>query len=428
MISFNRDLLKNILVMLGFGILSMFLGYIRFTIPGMDGAGSDLREIGVLISVLFLPNWIYMLGVSFVASLSFPLNNLQVSTIFMHCTASLFAWFFYTFIKGKTKNLYLLAGQWAFMVIVYYIIFLVPTLIIVYYLFRIIRSDEIFTSYVKVLSAYRFELFATTIVTTLFLLLYKINNILEIKNKELEVALIKSEESDKLKTSFLNNINHEIRTPLNGIIGFTNLITEPDLNNEQRVDYGKMIVSSSEQLLSIISNIIDISKIKTGQVKLRTEHVSVNELFYSIYLHYLPLAKEKNLLFKAVPVEAGVDDIIFTDKSALKQILENLLNNAFKFTKKGSVKMLCIKSDDHATFCVEDTGPGMDLSLHEKIFEHFYKFENENERFLPGTGLGLSISKSLAELLGGNIYIKSEPGNGSVFSFTIPCNLKEDSV
>jgi signal transduction histidine kinase len=423
MISLNRTLLKNILVMVGFGVLSIFLGYIQFVIPGMEGAGSDLREIGVLISVIFLPGWIYMLGVSFIGSLSFPLINLQVSTILMHCTASLFAWFFYTYIKGKTKNLYLLAGQWAFMVIVYYLIFLIPTLILVYYLFRIIQGNEIFSNYVKVLTAYRFELFTTTIITSLFLLLYKTNNILEIKNKELQEALVKSEESDKLKTSFLNNINHEIRTPLNGIIGFTNLITEPDLNNEQRTDYGKMIVSSSNQLLSVISNIIDISKIKTGQVKLRTERVSINDLFDSIYLHYFSLAKEKNLLYEVDRVKTSDDDIIFTDKSAVKQILENLLNNAFKFTREGFVRMHCVKSNDQATFFVEDTGPGMDLSLHEKIFEHFYKFENENDRFHPGTGLGLSISKSLVELLGGKIYIKSEPGKGSVFSFTIPCSL-----
>jgi len=424
MILSNRHVWKNTLIMLGFGTLSIILGYIRFVVPGMEGGGSDMREIGVLLSILFLPNWIYILGVSFIASLSFPMHNLEVSTILMHCTASLFAWFFYLYLKSKTRNVYLLGVLWAIMVIVYYIIFLIPTLIIVFYLFKVIKGSEIFTTYKNVLYAYRFELFTSTIVTSLFLVLFKTARILEIRNKELERALMKFEEIDRLKTAFLTNINHEIRTPLNGIIGFTNLIIEPGLDNEQRIDYIKEIVSSSDQLLSIISNIIEFSKIITGQTKLRIDRVSVNELFDSIYLYYSSLAKEKKLLFEIDRAEISTDDIIITDESSLKQILEHLLNNAFKFTQEGSVRVDYMKKDDLATFYVKDTGSGIDPGVHEKIFEYFSKIENENDKFRPGTGLGLSISKALVELLGGNIYIESEPGKGSVFSFTISCNQK----
>jgi signal transduction histidine kinase len=424
MIQANRSVRKNILIMLGFGTLSIILGYVRFVVPGMEGGGSDMREIGVLLSILFLPNWIYILGVSFISSLSFPIHNLEVSTILMHCIASLFAWFFYSYLKSKTRNVYLQGVLWAIMVIAYYLIFLIPTLIIVFYLFKVIKGNEIFTTYKNVLYAYRFELFTSTTVTSLFLVLFKTARILEIRNKELERALIKSEESDRLKTAFLNSINHEIRTPLNGIIGFTNLIIEPGLDNERRIDYNKEIVSSSDQLLSIISNIIEFSKIKTGQAKLKIDSVSVNELFDSIYLYYSSLAKEKNLFFEIERAEIGADDIIFTDKTSLKQILDHLLNNAFKFTQEGSVKVYYMKKDDLATFYVKDTGSGIYPEVHEKIFEHFSKIENERDKFHSGTGLGLSISKALVELLGGNIYIKSEPGKGSVFSFTISCNQK----
>jgi signal transduction histidine kinase len=422
---FNRQVLKDLAVMLGFGILSMLLGYIKFIIPGMDGGGSDMREIGVLLSILFLPNWLYMLGVSFIASLTLPVNHLEVSTILMHCTASLFGWFFYSYIKKKISNVYLLSGMWAVMVVVYYVIFLIPTLIIVFYLFKLIQANEIFSNYKNVLYAYRFELFTSATVTSLFLALFRTTRIVEIRNKELEQALIKSEESDRLKTAFINNINHEIRTPLNGIIGFANLIVEPDLDNDRRIEYSKRLITSSNRLLSIISNIIDISKIKTELVKLREDSVSVNELFDSIYLRYSRLADEKNLFFEIDRSEVGNNEILITDRNSLNQILEHLLNNAVKFTKAGSVSLSYSKKDSTVTFSVKDTGPGIESDLQGKIFENFSKIENQNEEFYHGTGLGLSISKTLTELLGGEIYVESCPGKGSVFTFSIPVSRKQ---
>jgi signal transduction histidine kinase len=422
MIYWHRDQGRNLLIMLGFGVLSVILGYIRFSVPGMEGGGSDMREIGILLSILFLPNWIYILGVAIIGSLNLPPHNLEVSTILMHCTASLFAWFSYQFIKNKTDKVYLQGIFWTIMVIAYYIFFLIPTLVIVFYLFRVIKSTELIANYKNVLYAYRFELFTSASVTTLFLVLFRTSRILEIRNEELEQALMKSEESDRLKTAFLNNINHEIRTPLNGIIGFTNLLTDPDLDNEHRKEYNKIIFTSSNQLLSIISNILEFSKINTGQLKLTIVPVSVKELFESIYLGYSSLAKEKKILFEMELNERYANDIIKTDKNSLLQILENLINNAFKFTREGSVKVIYENSDNMTTFHVMDTGSGIDSEFHEKIFEHFSKIEKENEMFKPGTGLGLSISKALAELLGGNISVESEPGKGSVFSFSLPCN------
>ncbi len=339
MISFKQQVWKNLLLMIGFGIISIILGTIRFYIPDMDGGGSDMREIGVLLSVIFLPNWIYMIGVSFIASLNFPLNNLEVSTILMHCTSSLFAWFYYTYIKKKYENVYVLGGLWALMVIAYYMIFLIPTLILVFYFFKVIVVDEILEMYKNVLFHYRFELFASTSITTLFIVLYKTSRILKVRNEELEKALIKSEESDRLKTAFLNNISHEIRTPLNGIVGFTSLIVQPDMSDDQRKAYSSMIHSSSDQLLSTMSNIIDISKIKAGQIDVYYDRISIKELLDNIYIKYLSRAQSKNLNFEIIQEEPDSIDIIFSDKRMLTQIIENLLNNAFKFTEKGSVRI-----------------------------------------------------------------------------------------
>lgn len=424
----KQQILKNLLVMLGFGVFSIILGFLKFYIPGMDGGGSDMREIGVLLSALFLPSWVYMLGVSFIASFNFPFNNLEVSTILMHCTASLFAWFYYSYIKNRTKNLFLLGGQWALMVIAYYILFLIPTLIAVFYLFKVIDGDVLITTYKNILFNYRFEIFSSTAITTLFLVLYKTTRILEVKNKELVQALIKSEESDKLKTAFLSNINHEIRTPLNGIVGFTNLLTSPDISNEQRISYRSLINSSSEQLLSTISNIIELSTIKAGQVNINAEFVSIKELIDSIYLQYLPLAQSKNLLFEIITTEASTKDIIFTDRKILAQIIENLLNNAFKFTKKGFVRIYYKTMGNFTFFYIEDSGPGIAKRLHEKIFNPFSKFENEEDKFYEGIGLGLTIAKELAEILNGHIEITSEIEKGSVFSFGIPNTTNQHKI
>jgi signal transduction histidine kinase len=411
---------KNILTMIGFGIVSLILGTIRFQIPDLNGGGSDMREIGVLLSAIFLPSWIYMLGVSFIASLDIPMHNLEVSTILMHFTASLFAWFYYSYVRKRVENVYILGGLWGLMVVLYYTIFLIPTLVLVFYLYNVIESGAILTMYKNVLYQYRFELFASTGITTLFIVLYRTTRILKVKNEELEEALIKSEESDKLKTEFLSNINHEIRTPLNGIVGCTNLITAPDLSDEQRLTYRSMIHSSSEQLLSTVSNIIELSKIKAGQVDINIARISIKELLENIHLKYSPIAAEKSLLFELLPPHPRGEEIIHTDIKILTQIIDNLLDNAFKFTNQGYVRIGYKLMDGYAVFYVEDTGPGIAKRLFEKIFDHFSKFDNEEDKLYEGIGLGLTIAKALVELLNGSIEVKSEEGKGSTFSFTLP--------
>jgi signal transduction histidine kinase len=308
------------------------------------------------------------------------------------------------------------------MVIAYYMIFLIPTLILVFYFFKVIVADEILEMYKNVLFHYRFELFASTSITTLFIVLYKTSRILKVRNEELEKALIKSEKSDRLKTAFLNNINHEIRTPLNGIVGFASLIVQPDMSDDQRKSYSSMIHSSSDQLLSTMSNIIDISKIKAGQIDVYYDRISIKELLDNIYIKYLFRAQSKNLNFEIIQEEPDSIDIIFSDKRMLTQIIENLLNNAFKFTEKGSVRISYKTKNNFIYFYVEDTGSGIAGRLHEQIFDHFSKFEKEEDKFYEGVGLGLTIAKALVELLNGSIQVSSEIGKGSLFSFTIPVN------
>ena len=288
-ISFKKNkILRNLFLMLVFGVLSLLLGKIQFYLPGLEGGMSDMREIAILFSVIYFPHWIYLVGVSFITSLSFPLSEFEVSTFLMHCTASIFAWFFYAFISKRIRNVYLLGAYWSAMVIVYYVLFLIPTMVIVYYIYGLISKPDLFLTYKKVLFGFRIELFTATAVTTLFVILQRMAAILKARNLELQIALTRSEESDRLKSAFLANMNHEIRTPLNGIMGFSNLMIDPDLTTDLRETYGNMVIASSNQLLTIINKILDISQIEAGYSEVKNGPVSLNAMFDNIRLSYEP--------------------------------------------------------------------------------------------------------------------------------------------
>jgi signal transduction histidine kinase len=411
---------RNILIMIGFGILSLLLGEIKIYVPGIEGGMSDLREVPILISVLYLPSWIYLIGESLITSLNPPPDGIAMSTILMHCTASLFAWFFYVIIRKRVSNVYYLSGLWAVMSILYYLVFLIPTMVVVYNIYGLTPGNQMLKMYGDVLYAFRFELFTAGAVSTLFLIQFRMAKIMEIKNLELRLTLKKAEESDRLKSAFLANMSHEIRTPMNGIIGFSGLLSDPDLSQKKRNEYLELIINSSHQLLTIINDVLDFSKIEAGQVEISNSQVSINSLFDKLEKFYAPRASEKNLIFKNIKSLDDKESIIITDGGKLQQILDNLLSNAFKFTSEGYIALGYEKKDKLLRFYVEDTGIGINSEDLEKIFERFRQVETSISRSYGGTGLGLSISKGLVELLGGEMEVSSSPGKGSVFSFTIP--------
>jgi len=421
----KNKILRNLFLMLVFGVLSLLLGKIQFYLPGMEGGMSDMREIAILFSVIYFPHWIYLVGVSFITSLSFPLSEFEVSTFLMHCTSGIFAWIFYAFISKRIRNVYFLGAYWSAMVIVYYIIFLIPTMVIVYYAYGLITKPDLFLTYKKVLFGFRIELFTTTAVTTLFVILQRMAAILKARNLELQNALTKSEESDRLKSAFLANMNHEIRTPLNGIMGFSSLMIDPALSTDLRGTYGNIVIASSNQLLSIINKILDISQIEAGYSIVKNGPVSLNVMFDHIRLSYEPVAQEKQVGFQIIKTLGDDACTIITDPTKLQQVLDNLLNNAFKFISNGKIILGYVRDNDRVRFYVEDTGPGIEADQQEIIFQRFTKVDVEKKRLFDGTGLGLAISKALVEILGGTIEVSSEPGKGSVFSFTLPYRKSE---
>jgi PAS domain S-box-containing protein len=230
----------------------------------------------------------------------------------------------------------------------------------------------------------------------------------------------KAEESDRLKTAFLHNISHEVRTPMNAIIGFSDLIIDPDLTPEIRNEFIQTIVQSSYQLLSIITQIVNMATIETGQEKIYEKEMSLNSIFRMVFEQFRSEADRKNISLKYNTALPDSEDIIQTDETKLIQIISNLISNSLKFTRHGSISFGYTIKDKYLEFYVKDTGIGIPKEMHKEIFERFRQVETSLAREYEGAGLGLSISKAYVELLGGKIWLTSKPEEGSVFYFNIP--------
>lgn len=238
----------------------------------------------------------------------------------------------------------------------------------------------------------------------------------------------KAEESTKLKEAFLANMSHEIRTPMNAIIGFSDILSRGNLEPKEK-EYIKTIKSAGENLLTIINDILDISKIEAGMMTFEEHIFSVKEIFKSLNVMLMVKAKEKNLelLFTC---EENVPDSLLGDPTRLTQIIINLTGNAIKFTQVGKINVhariyegkIENSNNENVTleFIIKDTGIGISKDKVEDIFERFRQAESHTTRKYGGTGLGLSIAKQLVELQGGELSVKSEIKVGSVFSFCIP--------
>jgi len=243
--------------------------------------------------------------------------------------------------------------------------------------------------------------------------------------QKLEETLKKAQESDKLKSSFLANMSHEIRTPMNGIIGFADLLKQPELSGKRQQEFINIIHNSGKRMLNIIDELVDIAKIEAGQVDLYKKELVLNELIDDVYAFFNNEANSKGIEIKLNKGLYDKDSVISTDKNKLNQILGNLVKNAIKYTDKGYIEISYKKKGDYIQFYVKDTGIGISEDQREKIFERFRQADLSIHRDYEGAGLGLSISKAYVELLGGEIWMDSETGKGSTFYFTIPYELPE---
>ncbi len=232
----------------------------------------------------------------------------------------------------------------------------------------------------------------------------------------------KAEENDRLKSAFLANISHEIRTPMNGILGFSELLKEPHLSGEEQAEYIDLMQQSGQRMLNLINDLIDISRIEAGQTMLQVAETPVNELLHDVCSFFKPLAEAKGLRFDCKPRLPDSESIIISDQTKLNQILTNLVQNALKFTRTGSIVIEYSRKGTMLTFSVSDSGIGIPVAMQNRIFDRFLQVDNSLTRNHEGSGLGLSISKAYVELLGGTIWVESEEGKGCKFIFTIPYN------
>ncbi len=237
---------------------------------------------------------------------------------------------------------------------------------------------------------------------------------------ELIAAKEKAEESDRLKTAFLTNMSHEIRTPMNGILGFTELLREPGLTSDDQRDYIQIIQISGTRMLNTINNIVDVSKIESGLIKVDISETNINEKMKFIYKFFKPEVEFKGLQFSVKNSLTTNESFIKTDNEKVYGILTNLVKNAIKFTYDGSIEFGYVKKGGYLEFFVKDTGVGIPENQKELIFERFRQGSENHNRGYEGSGLGLSIAKSYVEMLGGEIWLESEEAKGSTFYFTIP--------
>lgn len=241
---------------------------------------------------------------------------------------------------------------------------------------------------------------------------------LEFKLKE-ETEIAKRNE--KLKSVFLSNMTHEIRTPLNGIMGFSDLLMESDLDAESRINHATVINESGNRLLDLINNLLELSKIESGSIVLYKSTFNLVKLIDDVLLLYQANAEKKNIkLVKKIDENGSLLTNFYGDQIKINQILNNLLNNAIKFSDKGSIILQVDKGSKILTFSIQDNGSGVSKEKLEKLFDRYYQDDSNQQNHAGGTGLGLTICKSLVEILQGSIWAESKVGVGTTFYFTIP--------
>lgn len=261
------------------------------------------------------------------------------------------------------------------------------------------------------------------------LVLFAIRDISDRKKfiSELEQAKRAAEESDRLKSAFLANMSHEIRTPMNSIVGFSNLLVTEGLDHETRKTYVQRIVRNSEQLLVLISDIIDLAKIESGQLPLVYGKISISDLLTNMRQYAEEeLRRQDRTSIQLYVEEPPVAVELEVDVLRIEQVMKNLINNALKFTQEGSVTIgfNCGSKKNRGLFFVQDTGIGIESDHFALIFEQFRQVDGSDTRRFGGTGLGLAICRNLVQMMGGRIWVESEPGNGALFQVELPLRRK----
>ncbi|HKK82391.1 MAG TPA: HAMP domain-containing sensor histidine kinase, partial [Prolixibacteraceae bacterium] len=247
------------------------------------------------------------------------------------------------------------------------------------------------------------------------------------RTKNLKIALEKAEEANRLKSLFLANMSHEIRTPLNSIIGFSELLTDPDYDDQSKRIFSKQIDHNSRHLLELIDQIFHLAIIETGKIKINIKETNLLKLLKKQEKRANKILKEHNKDISFI-LKTDIPSSISTDKEKLNLILSNLIDNAIKFSEQGTIELSCIRNDNEYIFQVMDTGCGLKDNEYEIIFDPFMQGSETLKKIKGGSGLGLSNVKNYVILLGGKVWCTENSPQGAIFSFTLPApkNGKND--
>ncbi|MBS2212577.1 hypothetical protein KEM09_14260 [Carboxylicivirga mesophila] len=237
--------------------------------------------------------------------------------------------------------------------------------------------------------------------------------------KRLRYAENLAKENEQLKTAFIENMSHELRTPMNAIVGFTEIARTEGVSMPEMRQYLDIILNSSKQLLSIVNDVMDTSLLESGNVVLKNEQFTLQNLIENVHAYFSPVMKDNVSLLTHTE---GESFMVCTDREKMTRIFHNLVNNAIKFTHRGRIEIGYRIGSKDVVFFVKDTGVGIDPAFHQSIFDRFKQAEIELSKRTGGTGLGLSICKEMMKLLGGQIWLESEVGAGSKFYFSLPIN------
>jgi len=248
--------------------------------------------------------------------------------------------------------------------------------------------------------------------------------ILRREQEDLVYARQKAEESDRLKTAFLSNMSHEIRTPMNAILGFSNLLSHPGVTESEKDEFVNLIKLNGKNLMSLVEDIIDISKMESGQFEIHNSPCQLHQILEDVYSAFSDEMRRRGITNVKLYLKKGISDEriqILTDAARLKKVLNNLVGNAIKFTDKGYVEFgYELNSDHFIQFYVKDTGIGLPAGKEEEIFNRFSKFSQSDEKLYGGTGIGLTIARHLVKHMGGDIWVEPQSTPGTTFYFTIP--------
>lgn len=253
----------------------------------------------------------------------------------------------------------------------------------------------------------------------------------ERRNKEdsYMTAMQRAEEADRLKTAFMANFGHEIRTPMNAILGFTQLLNIPNLHKDKRKQYIEIINNKGRMLVKLINDMVDVSRVDTGQLTVVKSEFNLNHLMQSLraFYHNERVFQQREAVEIVLTIPENLEQFeLYCDEGRLEQVFTNLLDNALKFTEKGTIEFGYSLLDDTVKFFVKDTGIGIDEKMHKVIFDRYKQVEENIVRTKEGKGLGLAISKGIVELLGGTIWVESKPGDGATFNFSIPITIYKE--